>query len=418
MKIAIVSFLVDPHLGGGAATSAVRIADGLMSRGHEVIIITTGPDKGLVEDLESGRRTYRFRPANLYWIGDKERQPLAKRALWQVVDIWNPHVFLTVRRLLVKERPDVVHVQKLRGLSPAVWSAAFAANVNAIVHTCRDYELMSPEGTLSGVLGSWARRGTWPIVPYQYVRRRASRHVNVVTAPSRYTLDLHVNSGFFRSSKKMVIPNSHGVSLIGLRARREEWLRRHAALDDHDRGLRILYIGRIESSKGVEDLFEAFTTCANIHPDLQLELAGWGSLEAELQKQYGGRPGVHFHGAVFGDKKERIIDSADVVIVPSRWPEVFGNVIVEAFARGKPVIATRAGGMPELIEPGKTGFLVSEANVPELAAAISWCATNREALRSMAMACFDAAERFTLDRVTDMYEEAYFTALERPGRSE
>lgn len=418
MKIAVISFLIDSRIGGGAATSVNRLADGLISRGHDVVVITSSPEWGVKKAWENGKKIWRVRPANLYWVGDKQRQPLVRRAVWQIIDIWNAHVYYTLRRLLAHEQPDVVHVNKLRGLSPAVWSAAAAAKVKGIVHTCRDYELISPQGTLDGIVGQWAMVGRWPITVYQRIRRYFSRHVHVATAPSEYTLGAHVDKGFFQHAEKKVVPNSHGKSAAWLESKREAIAERRQGEDGKNAGLRILYLGRIEAEKGVQDLLKAFSACAERYADIYMDVVGWGLLEDQLKRQYGGHPRIHFHGKLFGSETEKILDTADVVVVPSRWPEVFGNVIVEAFAMGKPVIGSTAGAIPELIEPGRTGFLFREGDVEELARTLSWCAENKFALLAMSEACIDSASRYSLDVIAQLYEEAYISALEGQHRIE
>jgi glycosyltransferase involved in cell wall biosynthesis len=65
-----------------------------------------------------------------------------------------------------------------------------------------------------------------------------------------------------------------------------------------------------------------------------------------------------------------IYRSSDIVVVPSRWDEPFGLILIEAAMAGKPVVATRAGGMPEVIEDGKTGFLAEREDDEMIAAHI------------------------------------------------
>jgi glycosyltransferase involved in cell wall biosynthesis len=66
---------------------------------------------------------------------------------------------------------------------------------------------------------------------------------------------------------------------------------------------------------------------------------------------------VEFTGFKTGSELSEIISGAKFIVVPSRWYEVFGLVILEAYAHGKPVIASRMGGIPEVVEEGETGYL-------------------------------------------------------------
>ncbi|MDH7488794.1 MAG: glycosyltransferase, partial [Anaerolineae bacterium] len=215
MKVALLSYVFDPQAGGGAVRSARILAHGLAARGDEVVAIATARERRLRVEREEGVTLYSFLPWNLYWVGDKDRQPMWKRVPWQVLDIWNPHAYQVVRGILRRERPDIAHVNKLRGLSPSVWAAARAEGI-PLVHTCRDYELFSPEGTLESRVGAWAERGAWFLRPYAAFRAWLSRAVAAAVAPSRYTLDAHLTRGFFPRAAARVIPNSHGMTLAEL----------------------------------------------------------------------------------------------------------------------------------------------------------------------------------------------------------
>src|SRR6266508_1079939 len=115
MKIALVSFLFDPEIGGGAAVAARGLADGLTAEGFQVMVITTHAQPGISVEHVGSLTIFRFFPWNLYWVGNKDGQPVWKKVFWQLIDIWNPFSFRFVRSILARERPDIVHVHKLRG---------------------------------------------------------------------------------------------------------------------------------------------------------------------------------------------------------------------------------------------------------------------------------------------------------------
>ncbi len=408
MKIALVSFLFEIESGGGAAAAVRMLAEGLLKQGYQVVVITTHAKRQLCVEQMGNLTIYRFCPQNLYWIGHKESQPVWKKALWQIADTWNPFVFQTVRSILLKEQPNLVHVHKLRGLSPAVWAAARSVGVGPIVQTCHDYELMSPEGTLSGQVGAWAREGNWLLRPYQQLRARLAHTLTTVTAPSQYVLDTFQQHGFFQSIKKDIVPNSHGFTTSQLEQQQARLTTIKA--NSNPQQLRLLYLGRLETTKGVDLLCEAFVRGATRFPHLHLDIAGWGSQTAALQKQYGQHPQLTFHGPVFNNVKSLLLEKSDILVLPSVWPEVFGIVVIEAYAYGLPVIATRTGGIPELVDHGKTGFLVSPGNLNTLTEAIFQIAENPKELRQMALACFLASKRFAIEVVQQQYLSIYETA--------
>ncbi len=400
MKVVYIVYEHDKP--GGAVVAARLLINGMAARGHDVSVITTSPGRGREVENSGETGIYRFLPWNLYWIGDKDRQPLWKRALFQLLDVWNPHPYFVIRGILERERPDLVHVHKLRGLSPSVWSAATDAGVPRVVQTCHDYELASPEGTLSGAVGQWARQGTFPLNLYQGMRRRSSRHVDVATAPSRWTLDFLVERGFFPRSELEVIPNSHGAEPAEIERR----LQRSARPRSTRAETSCLFMARLEPSKGVDVLLGAFELALSSRSDLKLRVAGWGSLQESLETKYAEHPAIEVVGPVFGEQKDELLASSDLLLLPSVWPEPFGIVILEAYSYGKPVIVSDEGGMPELVREGRTGWVVPSGDSGALAEAIV-AASERGRLEPMSDACSHRALEYCPGAIVDQYEAMY-----------
>jgi glycosyltransferase involved in cell wall biosynthesis len=243
--------------------------------------------------------------------------------------------------------------------------------------------------------------------PYQQVRARLSNALAAATAPSRYLLDIHSKFGFFKSSCKYVVPNSHGLTQKQL----DRWQGRAENKRIIKRGaVRLLYLGRLETIKGVDILCAAFERCAVRFPDMHLDIVGWGVLGDLLVQRYGNHPQITFHGSVFGEEKSRLLEASDVLVIPSVCPEAFAIVIVEAYARGVPVIATHSGGIPELVEEGRTGFLVPPGDIVALAEAICRVAENPDVVQRMIPACLEMGGRFTSEQVNKAFLSTYETA--------
>ncbi|MDH7489247.1 MAG: glycosyltransferase, partial [Anaerolineae bacterium] len=177
----------------------------------------------------------------------------------------------------------------------------------------------------------------------------------------------------------------------------------------------ILYLGRLERAKGVDLLCEAVARCAVRFPHLRLDVAGWGALEPMLRQQYRNHSQIAFHGAVFGEDKARLLAACNAVAVPSVYPEIFGNVVAEAYAYGKPVLAARSGGLPELVADGATGWLVPPRDVDALTNAVGRIAAEPATVRRMAPACFDAARQYAVERIVVEYGSLYEEVLGRRG---
>src|SRR5207248_3171700 len=89
-----------------------------------------------------------------------------------------------------------------------------------------------------------------------------------------------------------------------------------------------------------------------------LDIAGAGVMSDACRAAAARDPRIRFHGFVTGPAKDRLLGSADVLLFPSLCWEVVGLVMLEAFAHGVPVIASRTGGIPEFVDEGRTGMLV------------------------------------------------------------
>ncbi len=121
------------------------------------------------------------------------------------------------------------------------------------------------------------------------------------------------------------------------------------------------FIGRLEWYKGVEDLLRASALLAQRVPDLRIDIAGDGGLGPKLRRlatDLGIAERVTWRGRVRGTAKEDWFRSVHVVAFPSNMWENFGLVALEALVRARPVVGTRIGGIPEIVEDGVSGFLV------------------------------------------------------------
>ena len=131
----------------------------------------------------------------------------------------------------------------------------------------------------------------------------------------------------------------------------------------------VLYIGRLVPEKGQAVLLEAVALLAKRGHEIGVTLAGDGALRSELEslaERLGLASQVTFLGAVSQDELRRLYEKASIFCLPS-FAEGVPVVLMEAMAMGVPVISTRIAGIPELIENGRSGFLVSPGRPEELA---------------------------------------------------
>ena len=167
---------------------------------------------------------------------------------------------------------------------------------------------------------------------------------------------------------------------------------------------RLLCVGRLIPIKGHDTLLRAFAAAREEMPELTLDLAGTGELEGSCASSRG--EGVNFLGHVA--PPQPLIEQSAIVVVPSLG-EGFGMVALEAMERGRPVIASRVGGLPEIV--GDTGVLVPSGEVEPLRAAIVELARDLpraaelgRAARQRALAEFSEAQ--CIDRTEALYRRA------------
>ena len=140
----------------------------------------------------------------------------------------------------------------------------------------------------------------------------------------------------------------------------------------------VVFIGSLEPYKNVAGLSEAWRLLAEKLPEARLVIVGRGSQRAIVERLSADFPGrVEHHEWLDPVPLAAILDAAWVLALPS-WPEGLGRVIIEAFARGRAVVATDAGGIPDLVTDGSEGLLVPPADVPALAAALERVLSDRE----------------------------------------
>lgn len=137
-----------------------------------------------------------------------------------------------------------------------------------------------------------------------------------------------------------------------------------------------LYMGRLSPEKGVWRLLEA----AERAPGLPIRVMGGGPDEAALREHIAAHRlgNVELLGHVEGDTRFDVVRNARCLVVPSQWHEPFGVVVLEAYAHGVPVIASRMGGLQTLVVEGESGLLFEAANAGELASHLRWMAENPE----------------------------------------
>ena len=183
----------------------------------------------------------------------------------------------------------------------------------------------------------------------------------------------------------------------------------------------ILYVGGLEARKGVEYLLLAMELVQREIPDTSLTIIGRAGLtsgesynEREMFENLAERIGIG-NNVVFRDfvsegRLKQYYQECDVFTLPSRM-EGWGLTLMEAMAFKKPVVASRVGGIPELVDHGKTGYLVPYADVRGLADSIAKILNNKRLARSLGDAGRKKVGQFSWKRSAEMTMKVYKRAL-------
>jgi glycosyltransferase involved in cell wall biosynthesis len=142
-----------------------------------------------------------------------------------------------------------------------------------------------------------------------------------------------------------------------------------------------LYVGRLAPNKGIESLMRAWSDNGDLP---HLRIAGAGELESDVRAAANHAPGrIEYLGALSRDQVFEAMRSAQALVFPSVWYETQGLTILEAFASGTPVIASRIGAVPEAVIDGDTGLLFTPGDASDVAAKVRWAAGQPQAMQAM-----------------------------------
>lgn len=268
---------------------------------------------------------------------------------------------------LVKEfKPDIAHLHNISyHLTPSIIDALQESGV-PIVMTLHDFQMISPnynlflrgkvwEGTKPHrywrcitdrcVKDSYAKSAAAAAEAATSYLRETPKKIDLFIAPSSFIKNKFIEYGF--PGRIEVLPNP-----VPALYRNAPEVKEPAS----NTGGYFLYYGRLSPEKGISVLLKAVARVK----DARLKLCGAGPEEKALKSEaarLGIEKRVKFLGFRQGDELRTIISAARAVVVPSVWYENFPYTVIESMALGKTVIASAIGGIPEIIEDGKTGLL-------------------------------------------------------------
>lgn len=328
--------------------------------------------------------------------------------------VWSTKIYNQVRRLVRDKGYDVVHVQNFFPLiSPSVYYAARAEGA-AVVQSLRNYRLFCVNGLFfrdNRPCTDCLRRSVpWPGVVHACYRdsRAASAAVAAMLTAHRAArtwqraVDLYVTATEFTRGKAV-----EG----GLPAKRM-FVKPNFVDPDPGPGRGdgdyAVFVGRLSAEKGLDTLLSAWRQSRSAWP---LKVVGDGPLRSLVTEASERREPIKWLGRRALEETYDIIGAASVLIFPSRAYETFGRTIVEAFAKGTPVVCSDIGTAAELVEDGRTGWHVRAGDAEDIAAKVAWLADHPKALARMRRAArLEYEAKYTARRNLDLLLQAYVLA--------
>lgn len=395
MKILLVNDYARPT--GGAELSTLGLREGLRREGHDARIFSS-----------SARSSTEDSFADYECVGTTSRW----RTLLQVA---NPWAFTTLRRVLAEFKPDVVHVRMfLTQLSPLI--LPLLTDVPSLYHVvwyrpiCPIGTKTLPDGRACGTPAGVVcyrnhclpLRDWFPLMLQMWLWRRWRHVFNLIVANSEATKRSLVAEGV---EPVNVVWN--GVPIQSPRA----------PLSGPPT---VVFAGRLVREKGVDVLLHAFVKVVARIPETRLLVIGDGPERDKLGQLIGAlglAPNVSMFGHLSRIETERYCAKAWAQAVPSRWAEPFGLVAAEAMMRGTAVVASASGGLAEIIQDGKTGFLVPPDDINALAEILLRLLGDRELAEQMGKAGRTFAREHLNDATyIDRFVEVYQTLCQRRAR--
>ncbi len=387
MKILFVISEYYPD-GAGSGRSVRNLAESLVKRDYEVVVVRLNKDKQSTVTNQNGVKIYSRPIRNLYWVTDKIKNPILK-ALWHLIDIHNIFAMHDLKRILQIEKPDIVNTSVIAGSSAGIYKTIKRSKAK-LIHTLRDYYLLCPKSSMFKD-GHSCTEICAGCKPFAATRKHQSRAIDMVLANSNYVLRAHKTHGIVRAGRTpfAVQFNMNDNDTIYM-----------CRSLDFNNTVRIGFIGRIDKVKGLESLLEStwHLNAKNWH----LKIAGTGDPATikNLQAKYSDER-IEYLGHT---DAEAFYTDIDILICPSLYAEPLPRVVYEAYRHALPVIAANTGGIPEIVEHGKTGYLYDPHDIKALSGFIDTLVQDPELYKKMSKAAARKAKDFTRTAITDQFE--------------
>lgn len=302
-------------------------------------------------------------------IDDMGRLAAARKA------VWNGAVHSELRRLIRASRPDVAHFENTFPLiSPAAYYACHAERV-PVVQTLHNFRLACPSaifyrngGVCEKCLG---KKIAWPSILHRCYRnsRLGSAVVAAMLAGHRAIgtwaeqVDAYIALNDFARAKLIEAGFDEDKIYVS-----PNFLSSTPDPGDGAGGY-ALFAGRLTPEKGIRTLLSAWEALGT---QLPLKILGDGPESDHVAEASARRPNIEWLGWRTVEEVVTLVGGAKFIVLPSAWYEVFNRILLEGFAKGTPIIASRLGSMQAIIEHQRTGLLFAPNDPADLVRQVRW----------------------------------------------
>jgi glycosyltransferase involved in cell wall biosynthesis len=375
---------------GGIGTYTYELAHGLARLGHRVCVLSRALDQERMELESDGVNVYRVLP---------RLNPSRLPVLWRLNRVWEGYhlaVALKLCQVIREQAVDIIETPALHGetILFQYWQRSFPVVVR--IHSCSQ-QTMALNGVSQRLplrISHWCERQTVSLAHHLTAPSRAIVQDNLAYLPIQ------------RGELVKVIPNPVDVERFCPAGNRLP----------ADKPI-VLFVGRLQQLKGAHILAQAIPLVWQDHPEAHFIFVGrdgqspdGGSMAQWILEQASParQSQIKFISHLSHQLLVTLYQHASLVVLPS-FRESFSYVCIEAMACGKPVIATHSGGPEEIIDDGKTGFLISPGNVELLAEKIKMVLNRDYLLQKVGQAARKKAEttydtRIIARQVADFYQ--------------
>ena len=400
MKILFLTDRYPPLYKGGYELRCSDVAERLSHRGHEVSILTTtyGLNQGKIEGNVFRLLGYcgweMINSHKNFLIAQLKRAFLTRKNYW------------ITRKIIKETTPDIVYVSQLSNASILPVLAVHKHGI-PYVFDIEDYWLMESKDYYN-TKNRFFRRilrylltGVW--------------HLTELNCDNLCFISNHVKQKYIAAGFRDV---NFRVINKGVDPSPQDELRQ---LNKDLKCVHLLYAGRLSEEKGVHIVIEALMHVVARLKDRAITLDIIGSGEEayseklkKLTRTLHGEGVVRFTGQCSQSDLFQRFKNYDIVLLPSLWEEPSGGIIVEAMAHGLPVIASNIGGIPEFINNGVTGMLVSPGSAREMAEAIEGLIKNASLYEQMSTSGMrEVQKKYSHEKIIGQIDDYLHTVVTR-----